>query len=840
MFAGAATLSEPLPVTNHAAAPARVACQHCGTPCPPAAAAGPAFCCAGCQMVFELLQEHGLGQFYALNGTPGRRVARPTETGRFDYLDEPAVRERLVDFADGRTTRVTFHLPAIHCVACVWLLENLFRLHPGIGRTRVDFARREAAIEFADERLKLSEVAALLDSIGYPPDLRLAHLDARGRRPVPRRLWLQVGVAGFVFGNTMLFSLPQYFGLDALHGPAFERLFGGLSLLLSLPVVFFSAGDYWRTTWLSIQRRRMTMDVPIALGIAAIFLQSVWEVLSGTGEGYFDTLSGLLFFLLCGRVFQQRTYDRLTFDRDYRDFFPLSVQRVAADGRVARVALAQLGVGDRLCLQHGDLVPADARVEAGEAVMDYSFVTGEAEPVLAAPGDRLHAGGRQLGGRLEVTTLKPVSQGYLTSLWNQDAFRKERDDTFNTLTNRYSRRFTWLVLGIALAAGAFWVTAGEAGRALHAFTGVLIVACPCALALAAPFTLGAAQRLLARRGVFLRNGEVVESLARVDAVVFDKTGTLTAPRATEAAFHGAPLDEAERAAVAAVAGASSHPLARGIARALGEAAPVTPENFVERAGRGLAAEVQGRRLVLGSAAWLREQGIPVGDEDLSDAPASRVHLALGGAWRGAFAVQATLRPLTERLVDELPAGVTADLLSGDQPRERARFAALFGPAAELRFGCSPLDKLGHIRALQRRDRTVMMVGDGLNDAGALRQADVGVAVAEEVGAFSPASDVILDARQVPQTPALLRFARRTVGVVRAGFVISALYNVVGLSFAVTGRLSPVICAILMPVSSVTVVAFATGLTGWLARRSPLAPLPMTIPEQSPPTEVSRP
>ncbi|MFN0066954.1 MAG: heavy metal translocating P-type ATPase [Limisphaerales bacterium] len=840
MFSGTTTLSEPLPVTDRAAAPARVACQHCGTPCPPPAPEGPAFCCAGCRMVFELLQDNGLGQFYALHQAPGRRVERHPEAGRFDYLDDPTVRDRLVDFTDGRTTRVTFHLPAIHCVACVWLLENLFRLHPGIGRTRVDFTRREAAVEFADDRLKLSEVAALLDSIGYPPDLRLAHLDGRGRRPVPRRLWLQVGVAGFVFGNTMLFSLPQYFGLDALDGPAFRRLFGAMSLLLSLPVLLYSAGDYWRSTWLSFRRRRMTMDVPIALGIAAIFLQSTWEVLSGTGEGYFDTLAGLLFFLLCGRVFQQRTYDRLAFDRDYRDFFPLAVQRVGPDGRAERVALAQLGVGDRLRLQHGDLVPADARLETGEAVMDYSFVTGEAEPVVPACGARLHAGGRQLGGLVEVTTLKPVSQGYLTSLWNQDAFRKQRDDTFNTLTNHYSRRFTWLVLGIALAAGAFWATSGQTGRALHSFTGVLIVACPCALALAAPFTLGAAQRLLARRGVFLRNGEVVESLARVDAVVFDKTGTLTAPHTAEVVFHGAPLDGAERAVVAAVAGASSHPLARGIAADLGENPPVAVDNFAERAGRGLAATVGCRRVVLGSAAWLREHGSSAGDETRAGAAAGLVHLALDGTWRGAFAVRAGLRPRTERLVEELPPGVTADLLSGDQPRERERFAALFGPAADLRFGCSPLEKLERIRGLQQGGRTVMMVGDGLNDAGALRQADVGVAVVEEVGAFSPASDVILDARQVPQTPALLRFARQAAGVVRAGFVVSALYNVIGLSFAVTGRLSPVVCAILMPVSSVTVVAFATGLTGWLARRSPLAPLPMTNADQSPPTDVSRP
>jgi Cu+-exporting ATPase len=224
------------------------------------------------------------------------------------------------------------HLPAIHCVACVWLLENLFRLKPGIGQSRVNFARQEAIISFDPQQVELSAVAALLESIGYEPNLKLADLEGKRSSPVSRRLWLQLGVAGFVFGNTMLFSLPAYFGLDSLSGPTFRALVGWLSLGLGVPVVVYSAADFFRNSWLSFQQRRMTIDVPIAVGIAVIFLQSAAEVISGRGEGYFDSLAGLTFFLLCGRVFQQKTYDRLAFDRDYRSFFPLSVIRIRDRG----------------------------------------------------------------------------------------------------------------------------------------------------------------------------------------------------------------------------------------------------------------------------------------------------------------------------------------------------------------------------------------------------------------------------------------------------------------------------------------------------------------------------
>ena len=838
---------------------APVLCRHCGTACGAQAVedGGKPFCCAGCRTVYELLNESGLGQFYTLQDTPGRPVVSSSGADRYRYLDELSVRERLVDYSDDRVTRVTFRLPAIHCVACVWLLENLFRLREGIGPSRVDFARRELSLSFDPRILRLGELAALLESLGYEPDLTLADLDRRPRAPQAQRLWLQIGVAGFAFGNTMLFSLPSYFGLDSASGPTFRALVGWLSLALSLPVVGFSALDYWRTSWNSLRLRRLTMEVPIAVGIAAIFLQSVAEVISGRGEGYFDSLAGLLFFLLCGRLFQQKTYDRLSFDRDYTAFFPLSVIRLGGtDGGAEasseeRVALARLRVGDCLRLRSGELIPADARLIRGAAVVDYSFVTGESEPVTRAAGELLYAGGRQTGGVIEVEMVKPVSESYLASLWNQDAFRKEKDDTFNTLTNRTSRRFTWIILGLAVGAALFWAVR-DPSKSLRSFTGILIVACPCALALAAPFTLGAAMRALGRRQIFLRNAEVIEALARVDTVVFDKTGTLTTPHAGPVTWNGVTLDAGEALWIAAVARQSTHPLSARLAGWLEtrhpgldvSGAPV--ESFRELAGAGVEGVVAGRRITLGSAAWIASRcprailpEAPVSGAFLSGS--SIVHVAVDGAVRGAVAVAGSLRPETEQLLSRLGTDYDTALLSGDHARDRERFARLFAPGAALHFNQTPSDKLEFVRGLQDSGRSVMMVGDGLNDAGALRQSDVGVAVVERVGAFSPASDVILDATRVTRTGELLRFSRQTVRVVRASFGLSALYNAVGLAIAASGNLSPVVCAVLMPLSSMTVVGFAVGMTHLLARRSGLGPTGQTggsgpIPVETPPKD----
>lgn len=795
----------------------RARCFHCGTSCGerPFAKDGKAFCCQGCLTVHELLVDNGLDGFYGFNGAAGIRVETPARPGQFDYLDDPAVRQRLVDFSDGRISRVTLEIPAIHCIACVWLLENLFRLNTGILRSEVNFLKKEVAVTFEPARLPFSQLVALLASLGYEPALKLADLEDRKRDSTSQRLWMQVGVAGFAFGNVMLFSLPVYFGLDGFSGPAFQKVFGYLSLLFALPVLIYSAADYWRSAWSSVRLRMLTIEVPIAAGVAALAAQSAYEVVSGRGPGYFDSLTGLLLFLLCGKLFQRKTYDRLRFDLDYKSFFPLSVSRKT--GRTeTQVALSDLNVGDRLVIRNGELIPADARLVEGPAVIDYSFVTGESEPVEKAAGDHVYAGGRQMGGAIEIEMVKPVSQSYLTSLWNQEAFRKKKGELLKTLTNTYSQRFTKNVLAIALGAAVFWAFVSP-DLSVKAFTSVLIVACPCALALAAPFALGTAQRILACRKVFLKNAHVLETLAQVDTVVFDKTGTLTATGVGSVNWQGAPLGEAEERWLYSMTRHSTHPHAVRIGEAVArQHFPDPVRAFLETPGCGMEGSVAGHEIWMGSAAWLASRQVAV--PHFPGVQGSVVHVAINGRYRGCFDLANALRPDTSQLINGLAAQYKLALLSGDNEKERERFSALFGGRADLRFNQSPLNKLGFIRELQTSGKTVMMVGDGLNDAGALQQSDVGVAVVEDIHAFSPASDAIVASRMVPRLHDVLRFSKLAVRVVRLGIVISGIYNVIGISIAAAGLLSPVVCAILMPLSSVTVVVVACGLTSWLGRR----------------------
>jgi Cu+-exporting ATPase len=521
---------------------------------------------------------------------------------------------------------------------------------------------------------------------------------------------------------------------------------------------------------------------------------------------------------LCGKWFQQKTFERLAFDRDYKSFFPLSVTRRDREGE-RPVALSQVAVGDRLILRNGELIPADARLLTGQAVIDYSFVTGEAEPVDKMEGDYLYAGGRQVGQAIEVETVKPVSQSYLTSLWNQEVFHKKNTRTLDTLTNRYSQWFTGVIMAVAVGAAVFW-SVRDPSRALRSFASVLIVACPCALALAAPFALGSAQRLAGRRGIYLKNASVLETLARVDTVVFDKTGTLSAAGAEEVAFHGPPLSAAEEDFVRAISSQSTHPYSARINQSLGKGGAVAAvRSFLEIPGCGIEGNINGHEVWMGSATWLQTRGVLI--PELPSASGGIVHLAFDGKYRGSYTLLNALRPQMARLLSGLSRQYELALLSGDHEKERERFRPLLGSEAELRFNQSPLDKLTFIRNQQEAGRTVMMIGDGLNDAGALKQGDLGVAVVENLNAFSPASDIIMAAKALPQLHALLRFAKLSIRVVLASLILSAIYNVVGVTLAMRGILSPVICAILMPLSSVSVVAFAMGATTWAARRAGL-------------------
>jgi Cu+-exporting ATPase len=768
-------------------------------------------------MVYDILHANELDQFYDIEKHPGVKTDEEAEPGMYDFLADPEVKRRLLDFTDGRISRVTLHVPQIHCVACVWLLEHLYKLHDGIGQPEVNFTRKTVMIPFEEAKITLVELAALLRKIGYAPDLKLEALNDRAPDTGRRTAMLQLGVAGFAFGNIMLLSFPGYLGLT--DADELSPVFAGISLALSIPVLLFSARDYFRSAWLGLKQGELSIDVPIALGIIALFLQSVADIFTRTGAGYLDSMAGLVFFLLIGKNFQRRTFDALSFDRDYTSYFPIAAMRVDPDtGARATVSLDRIAVGDRLFIRNEELIPADAILLRTPALIDYSFVTGESRPEERQPGELLYAGGRHHGPPIEIDVVKDVSQSYLTSLWNHKSFRKENERKFDKMTGQVSRVFTLVVLLIALGAGL--IHAGmHTGHAVRVFASILIVACPCALALSAPFAFGTALRVMRRHRLFLKNGSVVEGMSRIRHLAFDKTGTLTRGGLGTASWQGSELSPALAKAFGNLARTSTHPLSRALADHL-PAEPMDVSDLRELPGKGLEARWKQHTLRMGALSWL--QSVCAGNPpQLDTSSPAQTWLAVDDEILGVYQFEDLPRDGVARALAELDDRYDISILTGDRAEGLEALRTWFPNAKDMRAGLSPEEKLAAMDELRHDGKGVMMVGDGLNDAGALRHSDVGIAVTENIQAFSPACDAILQADAVALLPRFLAFSQDAARVVIACFAVSLLYNVVGISIAATGHLSPLLAAILMPLSSASVVLLSVFGTRAMALRSGL-------------------
>ncbi|HKL20139.1 MAG TPA: heavy metal translocating P-type ATPase metal-binding domain-containing protein, partial [Halalkalibaculum sp.] len=438
----------------------KTACFHCGESCSEDTVyiGEKAFCCSGCKMVYEILDENELNTYYCLESQPGISFKKYKSSGRFDYLDDSSVVDKLTDFKKDNFRSVTFYVPNIHCTSCVWLLENLYKLDPGVTKSSVNFMKREISISFKDDETGLRAIVELLASIGYEPELRLEKLDSKQSATPDRKLWLKLGVAGFAFGNIMLFSFPEYLSGSTLNSQgSFHTIFGILNILLAIPVLFYSAGDYLKSAWAAIRQGGINLDVPISMGVLALFTRSVYEITTGIGAGYMDSLTGLVFFLLIGRIIQKKTYERLSFDRDYKSYLPISVTVAGKNGEERTQSIDRLKEGTSIIIRNRELVPADALLESDKCFVDYSFITGESEPVEVKEGETIYAGGKIVGPSAKMETVKEVSNSYLTKLWNESAFDESaQTPAVSSLADRISPHFTLAVLMIAVTAGLLW------------------------------------------------------------------------------------------------------------------------------------------------------------------------------------------------------------------------------------------------------------------------------------------------------------------------------------------------------------------------------------------------
>ncbi len=790
-------------------------CYHCGDSCREHVIAHHSkfFCCNGCKTVYDILDENNLSYYYDLDKNPG---TTPKDfKGRFDYLDNHEIKVKLLDFDEQATQIASFTIPAIHCSSCIWVLENLSKLRPAIKNTQVNFPEKSIRITYNAEEISLREVVELLCMLGYEPVISLEDFDKKERK-TDRSLIYKLGIAGFAFGNIMFLSFPEYFEVEEFWLDRYKPVFRALMLVFSIPVVVYSARDYFTSAFTSLRSRMLNIDVPIALGILVLFLRSCYEVIANTGTGFFDSLAGLVFFLLLGKFFQQKTYAYLSFERDYKSYFPIAVTRLETEGtqRERQIPVYEIKPKDRILIRNGELIPVDGILIKGEGLIDYSFVTGEAEPVTKKTGDILYAGGKQQGGILELSVTKAVEQSYLTQLWSNEVFQKERKNELDSLTTQISRHFTLGVLGIALGASLFWWFV-DPSKILNVFTAVLIVACPCALALSAPFTLGNLLRITGKHGFYLKNAGVLEQLAEIDTVVFDKTGTLTSASKEAIRYNGESLSEKEESLLTSTLRASNHPLSRSLYALLQDYDIQVLDDFEEQPGLGVTGTLKKQQIRVGSYAFVNK--LSPEKKQLADSHTS-VHIATKTGYKGCYTFQSTYRSALKVVFQELSKTAELVILSGDNDSEQHKLNSLLGLPVAMHFDQKPEDKLNFIKKLQHQGKKVMMVGDGLNDSGALAQSDVGIAISENVNVFSPACDGILDASRFEQLPAFIKLAKKGKSIIKWSFAFSLLYNLVGLALAISGNLKPVYAAILMPLSSISIVAFTTLCTYYFGNR----------------------
>jgi Cu+-exporting ATPase len=759
-------------------------------------------------MVFKLLDENGLCQYYDLSDMPGLTAKGHFVSEKYNYLDSAAIIEQLIQFKIGEQAHVVFYLPQIHCVSCVWLLENLHKINPGIIQSQTHFEKKEIKIVFNPSLISLKQVVQLLAFVGYEPVIHLGGNDWLKKKKVNKKQLYKIGIAGFCFSNIMMLSFPEYLSNDVLELGPLRHFFVYINLLLSLPVLFYSASGFFISAYTGLRQKWLNIDAPIALAILVTFSRSVYEILTETGAGYLDSMSGIVFFMLIGRWFQDKSYDSFAFDRDYNSFFPLGVT-VLEEGKEVNKALSSLLKGEIVLLRTDEMIPADAVLRIDGALIDYSFVTGENAPIAVARGQMVYAGGIQKGRSIHLEVLKPVGQSYITELWNSPVLKAEKN-TEKSFVHPWSQYFTMALFAIALSSGIYW-SIYDSHKILPAVTAVLIVACPCSLLLTVSFTYGNVLRWLGRGKLYCKNASVIEAIHKVDTIVFDKTGTLTNHDDMHLEYTGTALSIKEMVAVKSVTRESLHPLSKMITQfLLLQVSDLTQfqqiENFI---GKGIKAYCDGFEIMIGSASFLKSYGIAIEEK----VEGSMVFLAIDGAYKGVFKINHSYRKGIDTMILKLQSmGYELHLLSGDYPAEKKYLVQLLGNDIPMLFEQSPTDKLNYIETLQNKGHRVMMVGDGLNDAGALQKSNVGIAVTDQTHLFTPASDAILEGSQMYILNDLMDYAKKAKLIIIFIFILSILYNIIGMYFATTASLSPMVAAILMPLSSISIVALSALLS----------------------------
>ncbi len=807
---------------------ARLPCRHCGlsTPCPPESDPASVFCCNGCRGAYQLIQGWGLESFYALRDSSSSAPAGALSDAALEVFDND---EFLGDSKPRRQSdglyQTELALLGLHCAACAWLIENLAARTAGWQAARVKLSDHTIRIVFDPQTLKLSEIARLLQRVGYElTPLSNNRDDAYQQQN--RKLLMNIAVAGFCAANAMWIAIGLYAGEATGVESGHRTFFRFIGTGLGIAAVLFPGRTFIVGALAALRTRTPHMDLPVALGLSVGSLVGVINVLQDSGDVYFDSLAVLVFLLLIGRWLQFHQQHRAARAVDLLlRITPRHAHRINADGTVSVVLADRLRAGDTVRVAAGDSLPADGRITSGQSLVDRSLLTGESHPLRVAEGEAVEAGIVNLQSEIDVEVTASGQDSRIGQVMRSVAEAASQRTPIVQLADRIGGVFVVVVSVLALLTFGAWVTV-DWQLAASAATSLLIVACPCALALATPLAVAVAIGKSAKQKIFIRDGSTFGQLAKPGRIWFDKTGTLTEGRLS------ARLVAGDRQAVgmaAAIERGCQHPIADAIVReaerysASGSDQPQRGEDAALRANSAAAQSVtvevggvlgsyQGHALAVGNQDFLLRQNVVIGaatqdaiERCLADG-SSPIVIAVDGVAAATLAVTDNLKSDAQATIREWTrAGWEVGILSGDHPDIVDRIGHRLGlPAEACHGGLSPEDKLAIVR--DATAATTVMVGDGANDAAALAAADVGIAVRGGAEVSLRAAPVFVGSGGLAALGRLVHAARNTTALIYTAFAVSLTYNVVAVGLAMAGLISPLVAAVLMPISSVSVLS----------------------------------
>ncbi|MCL2656929.1 MAG: heavy metal translocating P-type ATPase [Betaproteobacteria bacterium] len=818
---------------SHHPASSEAVCFHCGLPIVAGAnfyveidGAPRAMCCAGCQAVAQAIIDSGLTDYYRHRAElpESQREVLPSELGELGLFDHPNIQKQFVRPIGEHEREADLILEGITCAACVWLNEQHLMRHRGVTMAQVNYATRRARVRWDTRETQLSELLAAIGAIGYrahPYDpAKNEQIAQKERRSA---LW-RLLVAGLGMMQVMMYAFPTYIARAGDMSIEAAELMRWASLILTLPVVLYSAAPFFERAWRDIRLRRLGMDVPVALGVGSAFLASLWATLTRSGEVYFDSVTMFVFLLLCGRYLEMLARQRAVRGAEaIARIVPAFAERFAAwpGELVERVPVAALKEGDVLRVRPGEAVSVDGVVLDGASEADESWLTGESRPVPKTSGSEVAAGSVNGGSPLVIRAQRVGDETRIASIRRLMERASAERPRIVEQADRIAARFVAVLLVLAFATACYWWFV-DSERAIWIFASVLVVSCPCALSLATPVALTVATEQFARLGLLVTRGHAIETFARADLFVFDKTGTLTEGRMELVDVQPASDFSAQSVLeqAAALEQASEHSIGRAISRAAGDfGQKIKPSMLRAVAGQGIEAQLDGEFVRLGRESFVAEITRTPSPFPVSSGQCSEVFLGSEWGWRGCLSLSDRLRPDARAVLDALrKQRVDVAILSGDSPATVADIAKKLD-VGDAKGGLLPEDKHAEVSRLQSAGHTVAMVGDGVNDAPVLAQAHVSIALGGGTELARNQADIILLGERLGPLDTGLRLAKRSLLVIRQNLAWSFVYNILAVPAAMAGMVTPWMAGIGMSASSLLVVLNALRLRRMAAKVS---------------------